>query len=59
MEHLYRAATIAPEPAVALSPLLLNLDVRQRGLDPFFRGVAVGALAALLGVVLGWFLLPI
>lgn len=59
MEHLYRTETPIPSPERRLNPPRLNLDIRQRGFDPFFSGIAVGATATLIGLLLGWFLLPV
>jgi hypothetical protein len=35
------------------SPTLIDIDVRQRDDDPFLRGVMIGAIAFLTGVLLG------
>lgn len=37
---------------VLLSPSL-NVDVRRRGSDPFLKGVVIGAVAAIIGVLIG------
>lgn len=59
MDYLCRAETPTLRPKTKLDPPRLNLDIRQRGFDPFFSGVAVGATATLIGLILGWFILPI
>ena len=59
MHQLYLAEMPCPRPERKLHPPRLNLDIRKRGFDPFFSGVAVGAMATLIGLLLGWFLLPI
>jgi len=52
MNQLTLAATHTPlRPNV--SPAFRNLDVRKRGFDPFFSGIAVGAMATLVGIALG------
>jgi hypothetical protein len=59
MVYLYRSETPIPRPEAKLDPPRLNLDIRQRRFDPFFSGVAVGAMATLIGLIIGWFILPI
>jgi len=59
MEYLYRTETPTSRRERKLDPPRLNLDIRQRGFDPFFSGVAVGAVATLIGLILGWFFMPI
>jgi hypothetical protein len=59
MHQLYLAEMPHTHYERKLVPLRLNLDIRKRGFDPFFSGVAVGAMATLVGLLLGWFLLPI
>lgn len=54
-EHLqgYRMDPGAIPPSLELSPPSRNLDVRQRSFDPFIFGVAIGAIAAILGLLIG------
>jgi hypothetical protein len=53
----YQAGRSATEAPAEVSPPLLNLDVRRRGFDSFVEGIAVGAVAVIVGVLLGLFLL--
>jgi hypothetical protein len=40
-------------PAPELSPSSFNTDVRRRGFNPFFTGVTVGIIAAIIGFLIG------
>jgi hypothetical protein len=44
---------LAIPPSPELSPPSRSVDVRQRGLDPFIIGVAIGAIAAIFGLLIG------
>jgi hypothetical protein len=59
MNYLLQTETHSPRPKPALNQPRLNLDVRKRGFDPFYSGIVVGAMATVVGLLLGWFLLPI
>ncbi len=52
-----RAKPCATPPPLKLTPLPLNLDVRRWRLDPFMMGVIVGAIAALVGLLVGLYVL--
>jgi len=52
MDHLLLSTVRAPTCSEVSLPSL-NLDVRKRGVDPFFSGIAVGAMATLIGIGLG------
>ncbi len=49
----------ATRPPLKMTPLSLNLDVHRQGLNPFIIGVLVGAIVALLGVLLGLIMLTL
>jgi len=60
MQYLYQTEWRATQPEAELSARPINVDVRRRGFDPFFSGIAVGVAATLAGVLVGlFFLLPI
>lgn len=60
MYYLHQTEWRANQPEIDLPPHPINVNVRRRGFDPFFSGIAVGAFATLLGVVLGlYFFLPV
>jgi hypothetical protein len=59
MDYLFRTKTPRPRRSRKLATPRLNLDIRKRGFDPFFTGIAVGAIATLIGLMLGWFVLSI
>jgi hypothetical protein len=44
---------VAMPSAPELSPSLINTDVRRRGFNPFFTGVTVGIIAAIIGFLIG------
>lgn len=56
MSYLYQAERSATRPTRESFSPPLNVDVRRRGFDPFFVGLVVGAVAAIVGVLLGLYL---
>ena len=56
MDSLYQTEQRATPPAIELSSPPINVDVRRRGFDPFYSGLAVGTAATLGGVLLGLYL---
>jgi hypothetical protein len=53
MNYLYRTEPEEIPPALQLSPPVFNLDVRRHGIDPFLSSVAIGAVAGIIGMLLG------
>jgi hypothetical protein len=48
---------LAIPPSAEMSPPSRSIDVRRSGFDPFIIGVAIGAIAAILGLVIGLYVL--
>ena len=56
MFSLFRAGRWANPPSLELSPPSIDVEVRRRCIDPFIRGVLIGAIAAAIGMLLGHYL---
>lgn len=56
MQYLYQTEWKTDPPALELSSPPIDVNVRRRGFDPFFSGLAVGAVATVAGMVLGLYL---
>ena len=56
MHYLCRKRTQATLPPLKVSVPSVQMDVRQPGMDPFFSGLAIGAAAAIVGMLVGFFL---
>jgi hypothetical protein len=53
MHRFDQSQTSLTFPTVQLSLPSINVDVRRHGFDPFLCGVTIGAVAAILGMLLG------
>jgi hypothetical protein len=56
MYYLSQMSLGAKPSPLELSFPSLSVDVRRRGIDPFLSGVVIGAVAAVIGMLLGFFL---